>query len=160
MYTIGQVSEMFHLPISTLRYYDKEGLFPHLERTSGIRRFSQREIEALHLIECLKRAGVELKDIKQFMEWCSEGPSTYQKRRNFFEQQKAAAEKEIQKMERVLDMLRFKCWYYDQAIADGNEDRIHSMMPDQLPPEIQKIYDHAHEDDEDENSESSPVLPQ
>ena len=60
MYTIGQVSEMFHLPISTLRYYDKEGLFPHLERTSGIRRFSQQEIDALHLIECLKRAGVEL----------------------------------------------------------------------------------------------------
>lgn len=149
MYTIGQVSEMFHLPISTLRYYDKEGLFPHLERTSGIRRFSQREIDALHLIECLKRAGVELKDIKQFMEWCTEGPSTYQKRRDFFEQQKAAAEKEIQKMERVLDMLRFKCWYYDQAIADGNEDRIQSMMPDQLPPEIQKIYDHAHEEEED-----------
>ena len=148
MYTIGQVSEMFHLPISTLRYYDKEGLFPHLERTSGIRRFSQREIDALHLIECLKRAGVELKDIRQFMEWCAEGSSTYQKRRDFFEQQKAAAEKEIQKMERVLDMLRFKCWYYDQAIADGNEDRIYSMMPDQLPPEIQKIYDHAHEEED------------
>ena len=32
MYTIGQVSEMFHLPVSTLRYYDKEGLFPDLER--------------------------------------------------------------------------------------------------------------------------------
>ena len=125
MYTIGQVSEMFHLPISTLRYYDKEGLFPYLERTSGIRRFSQREIDTLHLIECLKRAGVELKDIKQFMEWCAEGPSTYQKRKVFFEQQKASAEKEIEKMERVLDMLRFKCWYYDQAIADGNEDRIH-----------------------------------
>ena len=160
MYTIGQVSEMFHLPISTLRYYDKEGLFPHLERTSGIRRFSQREIDALHLIECLKRAGVELKDIRQFMAWCAEGPSTYQKRRDFFEQQKAAAEKEIQKMERVLDMLRFKCWYYDQAIADGNEDRIYSMMPDQLPPEIQKIYDHAHEDDNDETTDTSPVLSQ
>ena len=148
MYTIGQVSEMFHLPISTLRYYDKEGLFPHLERTSGIRRFSQREIDALHLIECLKRAGVELKDIKQFMEWCAEGPSTYGQRRAFFEQQKNAAEKEMEKMERVLDMLRFKCWYYDQAIADGNEDRIHAMMPDKLPEEIQKIYDHAHENDE------------
>ena len=39
MYTIGQVSEMFHIPVSTLRYYDKEGLFPGLERASGIRRF-------------------------------------------------------------------------------------------------------------------------
>ena len=39
-YTIGQVAEMFDLPISTLRYYDKEGLFPTLERKSGIRKFS------------------------------------------------------------------------------------------------------------------------
>ena len=51
MYTIGQVSEMFSLPISTLRYYDKEGLFPQMERSSGIRRFSERELEALRVIE-------------------------------------------------------------------------------------------------------------
>ena len=46
MYTIGQVAEMFDLPISTLRYYDKQGLFPHLTRESGIRKFSENEIEA------------------------------------------------------------------------------------------------------------------
>ena len=45
MYTIGQVSEMFGLPISTLRYYDKQGLFPGMERISGIRKFSGKEIE-------------------------------------------------------------------------------------------------------------------
>lgn len=55
MYTIGQVSEMFDLPVSTLRYYDKEGLFPKLNRTSGIRQFSENEIEALRVIECLKK---------------------------------------------------------------------------------------------------------
>ena len=55
MYTIGQVSERFDLPVSTLRYYDKEGLFPALTRTSGIRRFGEQEIEALRVIECLKR---------------------------------------------------------------------------------------------------------
>lgn len=58
MYTIGQISEMFQLPISTLRYYDKEELFPDLERSSGIRRFSEKEIEALRVIECLKKSGL------------------------------------------------------------------------------------------------------
>ena len=53
MYTIGQVSEMFHLPISTLRYYDKEGFFPNLERNGNIRYFSDNELEALRIIECL-----------------------------------------------------------------------------------------------------------
>ena len=49
MYTIGQVSEMFGLPISTLRYYDKQGLFPEMERVSGIRKFSDTELEALRV---------------------------------------------------------------------------------------------------------------
>ena len=62
MYSIGQVAEMFGLPISTLRYYDKQGLFPNMERVSGIRKFSEAEIEALRVIECLKKAGMEIKD--------------------------------------------------------------------------------------------------
>lgn len=49
MYTIGQVSEMFGLPISTLRYYDKEGLFPGMRRTSGIRQFDKEQLESLRV---------------------------------------------------------------------------------------------------------------
>ena len=67
-YSIGRVSEMFGLPVSTLRYYDKDGLFPNIERVSGIRKFSDRELESLRVIECLKKSGLEIKDIKQFME--------------------------------------------------------------------------------------------
>ena len=145
MSTIGQVSEMFHLPISTLRYYDKEGLFPQIERTSGIRKFGNNELEALRIIECLKKSGLEIKEIKQFMEWCAQGSSTYEKRRDLFLRQKEIVEEEIRNMEKILDMIRFKCWYYETAIEDGNEDRIREMMPDHLPDEIQKLYDHANE---------------
>ena len=67
MYTIGQVSTMFDLPVSTLRYYDKEGFFPNLERKGNIRYFSDNELEALRIIECLKKSGLEIKDIKQFL---------------------------------------------------------------------------------------------
>ena len=63
-YSIGEVSQMFDLPASTLRYYDKEGLLPHIQRQgTGIRRFDQRTIEALRVIECLKKSGMEIKDI-------------------------------------------------------------------------------------------------
>ena len=72
-YTIGQVSEMFGIPVSTLRYYDKEGLFPNMQRVSGIRKFSGTELEALRVIECLKKSGMEIRDIKQFMGWCCQG---------------------------------------------------------------------------------------
>lgn len=144
MYTIGQVAEMFGLPVSTLRYYDKQGLFPELERTSGIRRFGNTELEALRVIECLKKAGMEIKDIRLFMEWCSEGPSTYPKRKAMFEERKAHMESEIANMNRALDMLKFKCWYYEQAIQDGNEDRVKALIPDNLPEEIKDTYDNAH----------------
>lgn len=144
MYTIGQVSNMFHLPISTLRYYDKEGLFPNMERSSGIRQFSETEIEALFVIECLKKTGMGIKDIKQFMGWCAEGPATYGKRRELFEERKKALEMQMQELEKNMAMIKFKCWYYDQAISDGNEDRLNMMIPDSLSEEIKKLYDLAH----------------
>ena len=58
MYSIGQVAEMFGLPISTLRYYDKQGLFPNMERVSGIRKFSDTEIEALRDVNEEKLAAM------------------------------------------------------------------------------------------------------
>ena len=145
MYTIGQVSKMFGLPISTLRYYDKEGLFPDMERSSGIRRFGQRELEALRVIECLKKSGMEIKDIRQFMEWCAQGSSTYPQRRAMFIRQKESVEAEIAWMNRVLDMLSFKCWYYEQAIKDGNEQRLSAMTPEDMPEEIRQAWLRAHE---------------
>ena len=57
-YSIGEISKMFNLPISTLRYYDKEGLFPDLQRYGDRRLFTDYEIEALHVIECLKASGL------------------------------------------------------------------------------------------------------
>ena len=123
MYSIGQVAWMFGLPISTLRYYDKQGLFPNMERTSGIRRFSDQEI------------------IRQFMDWCVEGPSTYPQRKALFEEQRSHMEAELEQMNRTLNMLKFKCWYYEQAIKDGSEGRLKSLIPDHLPDGIRKAYD-------------------
>lgn len=53
-------------------------------------------------------------------------------------------ESEIVNMNRALDMLKFKCWYYEQAIQDGNEDRVKALIPDNLPEEIKNTYDNAH----------------
>ena len=101
MYSIGQVAEMFGLPISTLRYYDKQGLFPNMERVYGIRKFGDTEIEALLVIECLKKAGMEIKDIRQFMDWCVEWPSTYPQRKALFEEQRSHMEAELEQIIRA-----------------------------------------------------------
>lgn len=145
MYTIGQVAEMFQLPISTLRYYDKEGLLPGIERKSGRRLFSDVEIEALHVIECLKASGLEIREIRQFMKWCIEGAETYGKRKELFEARKKAVEEEMTRLQKTLDLIRFKCWYYEQAIKDGTEEKLQAMIPDKLPKELRELYDNGHQ---------------
>ncbi|WP_406542329.1 MerR family transcriptional regulator [Clostridium ljungdahlii] len=67
-YSIGDISKMLDISISTLRYYDKEGLLPLVNRTSGnIRIFNDTDVECLKMISCLKNTGMPLKDIKQFL---------------------------------------------------------------------------------------------
>lgn len=144
MYTIGQVSKMFNLPVSTLRYYDKEGLFPDLQRQSGIRQFAESDLESIRVIECLKASGLEIADIKHYFELCKEGSSTYVERRQMFENRKKAVLEEMEHLKKTLDLLEYKCWYYDKAIEDGNEDGIHEMLPDKLPEAVQKRYDRVH----------------
>jgi DNA-binding transcriptional MerR regulator len=146
MYSIGEISKMFQLPISTLRYYDKEGLFPHLKRVNGVRQFSESEIETLRVIDCLKKSGLEIKDIKEYMALCSLGNTTLKQRKEIFEKQKEEVLQEMEKLQKVLSMLNYKCWYYDQAIEKNDESYIQALSFNQFPPQIQQYYKHSHED--------------
>lgn len=47
-------------------------------------------------------------------------------------------------MRKVLDMLQYKCWYYEQAMRDGSEDGVKALIPDRLPEDIRRAYDSAH----------------
>ncbi len=144
MYTIGQVSKMFNLPVSTLRYYDKEGLFPDMERKSGIRQFSDRDIETLRVIECLKKSNLEIKDIKKFMDLCALGPASYPDRLQLMRQRREEVQDEMNRLQGALDMLTYKVWYYTTAIRDGNEDGVQATAPEDMPADIREAYLNAH----------------
>ena len=65
LYTAGEAAKILGIPASTLRYYDKEGLLPELERSSGgMRMFRDSDFASLRLIQCLKKAGLPLKEIR------------------------------------------------------------------------------------------------
>ena len=145
MYTIGQISRMFGLPVSTIRYYDKMGLLPGLERTSGTRRFGDDQIEALRVIECLKRSGLELRDIKRFMDWCQEGPSTFDDRLELFREQRRKVDEQIAELERTRAMIDWKCWYYSQACEWGSEEFAGDLTAC-LPADGRRLWDAAHVD--------------
>ncbi|MEJ6348485.1 MerR family transcriptional regulator [Holzapfeliella sp. He02] len=145
MYTIGQVSQQFNISVSTLRYYDKEGLLPQLKRVSGIRYFSEKDLEALRVIECLKRSGLEIKTICQFMKWCELGNETLPKRKELFEKQKRVVEEEMKQLQKVYEMISYKCWYYGESVKLGSEEYVTPKIPEGLPIHIKKSYDAAHQ---------------
>ena len=129
-----------------LKFMPLEGLFPHLKRVNGVRQFSEIEIETLRVIDCLKRSGLEIKDIKEYMSLCSLGNTTLKQRKEIFEKQKEEVLQEMEKLQKVLSMLNYKCWYYDQAIEKNDEAYVQALSFNQFPPQIQQYYKHSHED--------------
>ena len=134
----GEVSRLAGIPSSALRYHEREGLFPGMERSSGgIRVFSDVEMEMLRIVECLKMSGMPIKDIKQFLDWCQEGNSTLQQRRDMFYERLEAMEEQMQEMQKTMDTVKYKCWYYDTALKAGTEEAPKNMPVDDMPQEVQ-----------------------
>lgn len=141
LYSIGEVSKIINLSISTLRYYDKEGLLPNVKRdSSGIRKFSEEDIRGLKIIECLKNSGMPIKNIKQFLDWCSQGDSTLTNRLNMFEEQENNIINQIKTLEQTLDVIKYKKWYYQTAINDKTEQNVKNIKSEDMPKDIQKLY--------------------
>ena len=77
VYTVGEMAKKLDVPASTLRYYDKEGLLPFVERSSGgIRMFQDTDLEWLQITCCMKKAGMSIRDIRQYIEQAQRGDDT------------------------------------------------------------------------------------
>ena len=130
-YSIGEVAKKFNLSASTLRYYDKEGLFPNLQRSeSGIRSFSDIDLRSLKIIECLKNTGMPIKDIKVFVDWCGQGDTTLHERYEMFIERKIIIDEQIASLQKTLEVIDYKCWYYQTALEAGTE-KIHDKVNQQ-----------------------------
>ncbi len=122
-YSIGEVAKKMNVTAYTLRYYDKEGLIPFIERTpSGIRLFKDSDLETLKIVECLKSTGMPIKYIKNFIDWCSEGDSTLQQRYDMFIERKDVVEAKMEELKKTMELIEHKCWYYKTSLAAGTED--------------------------------------
>ncbi|WP_194948418.1 MerR family transcriptional regulator [Actinomyces trachealis] len=132
--TIGEVARRLGVSTSTLRYYESEGLLKAVERTSGGRRqFSQQDVEACRVIECLKRSGLSIKEIKDFMDMVAAGDASLAGRLELFRNRKESVQRELTELERVLAVLDFKIWYYEQAAEAGAENVVRSLPLEQIP---------------------------
>ena len=120
-YSIGEMAKILGVNPSTLRYYDKEGLLPFVKKTpSGLRNFSDQDIELLRIIECLKGTGMQIKDIRQYIVWMMQGNSTLRERLDMFERQKERLELQMRQLTDFMDKINFKIDFYKDAVAHGD----------------------------------------
>ena len=139
-YTVGEMAKRLGVAPSTLRFYDKEGLLPFVERSDGgIRVFKDSDFEWLMVIGCLKKTGMPLKDIREFIVMAIEGDDTIDARLDLINKQKESVEKQITELEEIHRVLEFKQWYYETAKKEGTTSVPRNMTPEELPEEFREI---------------------
>lgn len=130
-YTVKMVAEKTHLSPHVLRYYEKEGLLPHIERTkSGIRHYSDDDLEWLGLVCCLKNTGMSIKEIRDFVNLSSQGPETLKERCDLLRAHKKDVKHRIEEMSQHLEKVSCKIAYFTKQYEEYEEKkRVRAKAP-------------------------------
>lgn len=139
-YTVCEVAKRLKLSPHTIRFYGKEGLLDFVERDqNGNRIFKESDFERLFIIASLKRAGMSIKQIREFTVLCDKGDSTIAQRLKIITERKTSVEEQITELQDALDVLKYKTWLYEVALEAGTT-AVHDNLPlKKMPPHIQKI---------------------
>ena len=134
---------MTGLPASTLRYYDKAGLLPSLKRDeNNVRIFDDEDCRSLKVIECLKRSGLSIKDIREFIDAVGQGDEALEKRLEIFKKRREILKRELKDLREILDVIEYKCWYYGTACAAGSENAVKNLDASEIPEKFRKTREH------------------
>lgn len=148
VYTVGEIAKKMNVAASTIRYYDKEGLLPFVERSEGgIRMFRDEDMEWLLIIDCLKNTGMPIKEIKHFIDCCVEGDSRIDDRLHIIRNQRDRVIKEIENLKKRLEMLNFKTWYYEEAQHRGTALFYKTVTPEEVPQKYHSYFEKKWKED-------------
>lgn len=121
--SIGEAAAKFNIPQSTLRYYEKKGLLPFIQRDEvGRRLFSDHQMALFEIVLCLKNTNMPISSIKQYMDWVIEGDTTVEKRLEMMMQHKQTVQDEISLMTESLKGIDFKIERYTKQIQEIKQD--------------------------------------
>ena len=140
VYTVGEMAKRLDVPPSTLRYYDKEGLLPFVERSSGgIRMFRDSDVEWLQIIHCMKKAGMSIRDIREYIQLALQGDDTIDARLAMFRRQREAILAQMEELRQTLETVEYKCWFYETAQKAGSTDVPQQLPEEALPPRFRPV---------------------
>ena len=127
MYSIQDVSKKTGLSAHTLRYYEKEGLLSHVDRSpGGFRQYTDEDMEALGLICCLKNTGMSLQEITRFVSLTHEGDQTLKERVELLREHRENVIHRMQEMQKYLEKVTWKLNYFSEklhAYEAGEEEK-------------------------------------
>lgn len=118
--TIKEVCEKYGISADTLRYYERVGVIPEVNRTKGgIRNYSEEDIKWVENAICMRNAGVPVEMLIDYVRLFREGNATLQARCDLLVEARQAIQEQMDKLQETADLLDYKISRYDEALKTG-----------------------------------------
>ncbi len=115
--TIGEVSKIYDISVETLRYYERVGLIPEVvRRKSGVRDYSKTDCEWVYFIKCMRRAGISIEVLVDYVSLFKQGNKTQAARKKILVEQRDILAARIDEMHEMLEHLDRKIETYDSGL--------------------------------------------
>lgn len=116
--TITEVSKKYALSQDTLRYYERIGLIPAVNRNkSGIRDYTDEDCKWVEFIKCMRGAGLPIEVLIEYVELFQDGESTIQARKEILIEQREKLIERMEEMQKTLERLNFKISRYENSVV-------------------------------------------
>jgi DNA-binding transcriptional MerR regulator len=129
---IAEVSERYDLSHDTLRYYERVGLIPPVNRSeSGIRDYNEIDIRRVEFIKCMRGAGLPIDVLIEYVGLVQQGDQTIEARKEILIEQRALLAARMKEMQKTLDILDHKIEVYENAVLKREKEMLRTE--DQIP---------------------------
>ncbi|NLI92580.1 MAG: MerR family transcriptional regulator [Peptococcaceae bacterium] len=116
--TIAEVSEKFDISQDTLRYYERIGLIPGVNRTKGgIRDYSEEDCRWIEFIKCMRNAGLPIEVLIEYVTLFQQGDDTIEARKQLLTEQRKLLIEKMEKMKKTIERLNYKIEQYEHAVV-------------------------------------------
>ena len=131
IYTMMQVCKEADLTYQTLKFYCNEGLIPNVKRDKNNRRiFDERNLKWIKDLVCLKKCGMSIQEMKEYLNLCLEGKSTIPQRKELLAKKQEALRSSIQELENSVAYIDWKQNFYDEVLS-GKRPYVSNLIPPQ-----------------------------
>jgi DNA-binding transcriptional MerR regulator len=123
--TISEVSEKYEISAETLRYYERVGVIPPVNRNeNGIRDYTEIDCNWVQFIKCMRNAGLSIESLIDYTTLFQKGNSTHNARKQILIEQRDELVTRISDMQTALDRLNKKIDGYDETMKNYEEKNL------------------------------------